>query len=261
MKYSLILAAAMGLSLTFALPSQARISEREIQQLKDASPEFAHADMDLNNAWRDVYKNSQCPADWKKNLLEAQREWSKSGRDEEAKQYMSQGLDKGVAYTLATEKRAKAIRNMADCGGQSQLQQQVQPEQTTSTKCHGRVFDFEQITEEQDRMLGNLMMTDPIMGKYPPQQTPIWLAPSMFARAFNKIGINYDKSLFKMFNHASREKLLRLRETQILVIALPVMSCIEKGKVDELMKEGYISKETIEVIRQSYITMDGHAPD
>lgn len=114
---TLILASFLA-GLAPAQTAATRISEQEIEQFKQSSPDFTKANSDLNSAWNDVYKNSQCSADWKKNLLQEQRGWVASGRDAEAEKYMSQGMDKSVAYTLATENRARAIRDMAGCKGQ-----------------------------------------------------------------------------------------------------------------------------------------------
>lgn len=116
MRSSLFLAMVCTLvCLVSAQNAAARISEQEIEQLKLSSPDFARANSDLNAAWSDVYQNSRCPAGWKEDLLRQQRRWVGSDRDAEAEKYLAQGMDRSVAYTLATENRVRELRDMAGC--------------------------------------------------------------------------------------------------------------------------------------------------
>ena len=116
MRSSLFLAMVCSLvCLVSAQNAAARISEQETEQLKLSSPDFARADSDLNAAWSDVYQNSRCPAGWKEDLLRQQRRWVGSDRDAEAEKYLAQGMDRSVAYTLATENRVRELRSMEGC--------------------------------------------------------------------------------------------------------------------------------------------------
>ena len=116
MRSSLFLAMVCSLvCLVSAQNAAARISEQETEQLKLSSPDFARADSDLNAAWSDVCQNSRCPAGWKEDLLRQQRRWVGSDRDAEAEKYLAQGMDRSVAYTLATENRVRELRSMEGC--------------------------------------------------------------------------------------------------------------------------------------------------
>lgn len=177
-------------SLVCLVPVQnacARLSEQEMEQLSLSSPDFARANSDLNAAWSDVYRNSQCPAGWKEDLLRQQRRWVNSARDAEAEKYMSQGMDRSVAYTLATENRARELRGMEGCrGGQTSAAQEYT----------GQIF------EEETQGRRRLVLANPsfdgaaVLGSYSElsKETQLCLARAAASREMITISAAEDSS-------------------------------------------------------------------
>lgn len=86
----------------FASPLYA-MNEAEYQRLVKSWPAFAKANEDLNETWK-VYTSGLKKAD-KSFILKSQRQWIKTGRDEEARELMDEGHSKGCAYLIATLQR------------------------------------------------------------------------------------------------------------------------------------------------------------
>lgn len=94
------------LALTFAIvflsTGAMALSEKEYQIMMKASPDFRQADKLLNKTWKTVSKGLK--GESKKHLLELQRSWLKSGRDEAAEEYELMGYTRDCAYAKATRK-------------------------------------------------------------------------------------------------------------------------------------------------------------
>lgn len=94
------------LALFAASPAFA-MSEKDFNTLYNTSEEFRQADKILNTTWKQV--NSNIDEGARKHLLQMQRDWLKSGRDDEARSYMKMGYNRDCAYAKATRKWAKTL--------------------------------------------------------------------------------------------------------------------------------------------------------
>lgn len=83
------------------------LSENEFKTLHESSQEFRKADAILNDTWKRV--RASIKNEDKQYLLQIQKEWLKTGRDEEARAYMAMGYSKDCAYAKATRKWAKSL--------------------------------------------------------------------------------------------------------------------------------------------------------
>ena len=79
------------------------LSDAEYMALKQSSPGFREADSELGQIWKRLMKIAKGEA--RKRLLEDQRYWIKTERDEWAAEFMEVGLGKGFAYERATIRR------------------------------------------------------------------------------------------------------------------------------------------------------------
>ena len=93
--------------LTTFLPCFA-LTDAEYKQMSIESPEFKKADSDLLALWKNIMKTIK--GDFKKQILNEQREWVKSGRDKSANEFMAVGLNKNAAYTRAVIKRIHELQ-------------------------------------------------------------------------------------------------------------------------------------------------------
>ncbi len=91
--------------LLFCVPAFA-LSDSEYRKLMKNS-DFAKADRELTRAYNQA-KEELSPKDFA-SLKESQREWIRSGRDEEAQALIDEGLSRTKAYTRATQNRTEAI--------------------------------------------------------------------------------------------------------------------------------------------------------
>ena len=98
-------------ALVFALcvPSFA-LSDSEYLRMKKASAAFAEADEFLSDAYSNL--KNVLPRSEFANIREEQREWLRTGRDEDARSYMDDGYSKTEAYTKATNDRAEMLYHM-----------------------------------------------------------------------------------------------------------------------------------------------------
>lgn len=83
------------------------LSETEYNRLLKTSPEFREADANLNATWKNyskTIKKSDKPA-----LVRMQKEWIKSGRDIDAREYMDMGYTRDCAYAKATRRWIKEL--------------------------------------------------------------------------------------------------------------------------------------------------------
>ena len=91
--------------IILALPAFA-LSDSEFRELMKDS-DFKAADKELNNAYKQA-QNSMAKSEFEQVKRE-QRQWIKTGRDNEAKKLIREGYSKSEAYTAATLNRAKKI--------------------------------------------------------------------------------------------------------------------------------------------------------
>ena len=103
---SLVLVAAVfSVSPSFAL------SDAEYTEMYRTSPYFKAADDELTQTWKQTTQELS-PKD-KKSLLQEQRQWLRSERDEEAHALMRQGIRKDCAYAKAIKSRIASLRYAA----------------------------------------------------------------------------------------------------------------------------------------------------
>ncbi|MBQ7268201.1 MAG: DUF1311 domain-containing protein [Synergistaceae bacterium] len=105
------LISALMLVFLMSLPAFA-ISDSEYLRMRKSSSDFARADKRLNQVWSGLKKS--LPKNVFSQLAKSQSEWVKSGRDEAAEQYISDGYSRMEAYTMATNDRADDLPKIAD---------------------------------------------------------------------------------------------------------------------------------------------------
>ena len=103
---SLVLVAAL-----FSASSALALSDAEYTEMYRTSPYFKAADDELTQTWKETTRGLS-PKD-KKALLQEQRQWLRSERDEEAKALMRQGIRKDCAYAKANKSRIASLRAFA----------------------------------------------------------------------------------------------------------------------------------------------------
>ena len=106
-----VVAVALAAVSLFAVSALA-LSDAEYLKMKKNSREFAKADKELSQVWKEA-KKALGKSDFKR-LQEEQRKWIAKGRDEDAKAYMEDGMTRTEAYTAATEQRANALRDIVN---------------------------------------------------------------------------------------------------------------------------------------------------
>lgn len=84
------------------------LSDKEQNYLRETSQAFKAADSRLQNYWQE--KIVPLKGEFKQQILEAQKNWQKSGWDQEAKEWMKKGLTQGEAYTKALHRRINQLR-------------------------------------------------------------------------------------------------------------------------------------------------------
>ncbi len=101
-----------ALTLIFLLTVPAfGLSDSEYLRMRKSSSDFARADKRLNQVWANLKKS--LPKNVFTQLDKLQREWVKSGRDDEAAILMDDGYSRMEAYTMATNDRADALPKIA----------------------------------------------------------------------------------------------------------------------------------------------------
>ena len=104
------LISALTLILLLTVPAFG-LSDAEYLRMRKSSSDFARADKRLNQVWANLKKS--LPKNVFTQLDKLQREWVKSGRDDEAAELMSDGYSRMEAYTMATNDRADALPKLA----------------------------------------------------------------------------------------------------------------------------------------------------
>lgn len=99
---AILLCCILSAGQTFAL------SDAEYNSLAKNSSEFRQADKELNKFWKVTI--GQLDGDYKKQVLNEQRQWVKTGWDKTAQKFMAQGLSKSAAYTKAIQERINQLR-------------------------------------------------------------------------------------------------------------------------------------------------------
>lgn len=102
---AVVVVALFSVSPAFAL------SDAEYTEMYRASPYFRAADDELTQTWKET-THYLSPKD-KKYLLQEQRQWLRSERDEEAMSLMRQGIRKDCAYARAIRSRISSLRAFA----------------------------------------------------------------------------------------------------------------------------------------------------
>lgn len=95
----------------FSVPPAFALSDAEYTEMYRTSPYFKAADDALTQTWKETTRGLS-PKD-KKALLQEQRQWVRSGRDEEAQSLMRQGIRKDCAYAKANQSRIASLRAFA----------------------------------------------------------------------------------------------------------------------------------------------------
>lgn len=100
----------LGILLCFVLSAGQTfaLSDAEYNSLAKSSSEFRQADKELNKFWKVTI--GQLDGDYKKQVLNEQRQWVKTGWDKTAQKFMAQGLSKSAAYTKAIQERINQLR-------------------------------------------------------------------------------------------------------------------------------------------------------
>lgn len=92
----------------FSASSGMALSDAEYREMREKSKYFREADDELSRTWKEVNKN--IPSSDKKWLLEDQRNWLKTERDEEARELMERGLTRNCAYARVAKRRTGNLR-------------------------------------------------------------------------------------------------------------------------------------------------------
>lgn len=104
------LISALTLILLLTVPAFG-LSDSEYLRMRKSSSDFARADKRLNQVWANLKKS--LPKNVFTQLDKLQREWVKSGRDDEATELMNDGYSRMEAYTMATNDRADVLPKIA----------------------------------------------------------------------------------------------------------------------------------------------------
>ena len=123
------------LALMFLMISPAfGLSNTEYLRMRRSNVDFARADRKLNQVWTNLKRS--LPKKIFTQLDKLQREWVKSGRDEEAAALMDEGYSRMEAYTIATNDRAKSLPEIAEELRESQgrNRDQTSPRKSQSRK-------------------------------------------------------------------------------------------------------------------------------
>ena len=102
--------AALLMMMMMISPAMA-LSDAEYIRMRKSSADFRAADKRLNQVWAGLKKS--LPKKIFSRLDKLQREWIKSGRDEEAEALMNDGYSRMEAYTMATNDRADSLPGIA----------------------------------------------------------------------------------------------------------------------------------------------------
>ena len=102
--------AVIALVVLMAAPGYA-LSDTEYLRMRRNNVDFANADKRLNQTWSQLKKSLSKSVF--EELDELQREWIRSGRDDDAQVFIDDGYSKVEAYTMATHDRADALPQLA----------------------------------------------------------------------------------------------------------------------------------------------------
>lgn len=102
---------AVAMATLFSVSPVFALSDAEYTQMYGASPYFRSADDALTQTWKETTRQLS-PKD-KKYLLQEQRQWLRSERDEEAQALMRQGIRKDCAYAQAIKSRISSLKAFA----------------------------------------------------------------------------------------------------------------------------------------------------
>lgn len=118
--------------ITFYATAVFAISDTEYQELLKV-PYFKQADQELSAVWKEVY--SKLDGAYKKQILNDQRQWLRSGRDSSAKALMEEeGFTIEDAYTIAVYLRIGDLYVI-------QHNSSLSPDQYGSAKADGYYYD------------------------------------------------------------------------------------------------------------------------
>lgn len=117
------------------------LTEAEYENLIRTWPAFAKADRELGEAWK-ANTNSLNKND-KDYILKNQREWIKSGRNQDARELMADGTSQRCAYLLATMQRTAFLKAY---GYNMNLPQEDQD--AGRVKADDFFFDYDAVPEE-----------------------------------------------------------------------------------------------------------------
>lgn len=85
------------------------LSDKEYTRMKKSSKAFREADKFMNECYRECRQT--LPRSEFEQVQEEQREWIKSGRDEEAQSFIDDGMSRAEAYAKVTNMRAHDLHH------------------------------------------------------------------------------------------------------------------------------------------------------
>ena len=85
------------------------LSDKEYKQMMKTSKAFREADKFMNECYKECKQT--LPSSDFKTVQAEQLEWIKSGRDEEAKSFIDDGMKRADAYAKVTEMRAHELHH------------------------------------------------------------------------------------------------------------------------------------------------------
>lgn len=94
--------------IIFFISSAFALSNADYEKLLKRSPVIKKADAELNDIWKRVFK--PLTGDYRKQILNDQREWVRFERDKDAQEFMQSGMSKEKAYEKAIKKRINRLR-------------------------------------------------------------------------------------------------------------------------------------------------------
>ena len=86
------------------------LSDKEYKQMMKSSKAFREADKFMNDSYKECRQT--LPRSEFERIKEEQREWIKSGRDEEAQSFIDDGMKRAEAYAKVTEMRAHDLHHL-----------------------------------------------------------------------------------------------------------------------------------------------------
>jgi uncharacterized protein YecT (DUF1311 family) len=97
-----------SMMIFFSISTAFALSTADYEKLLKTSPVIKKADAELNDIWKRVFK--PLTGDYRKQILNDQRNWVKFERESDAQEFMQSGMSKEKAYEQAIKKRINRLR-------------------------------------------------------------------------------------------------------------------------------------------------------